>query len=580
MFGKAGQDVNALITEWAKGVDNLREQYKKEIIPDEVREALVKSKDASDAARRSLEATVAPWWAAFDLLKLETLDKLAKSIAASLLIIASNADAISKLNAIANIASGGAGGALRGPAGQIEDIDRRIRDLGQSYDDLGRQIAGFEKRAAEPGADISEGQRKFYEGLKKQQADIREQINANSEVAKKLREQQAPTVPGPPAVTVPGGAFQPTPTATGGGGKTDDDNIDAQIRRYKALDEAAKSVAKTISESHATDLADLNREVRVQQQVDEIAAKLGARYNDASKAKKDDLKAAIALYETDKDNNAKQLEYLAKADELERKLGDGTAARAKAQLDLIHAQQAASDAGRTLSPEARNRQAKQDEENIDAQARAASRYSDSLDSLGNGFLNAAAASARAHDAFSVGGQAFNALTDAMGEGIDALVGRSNKGFGQIAADFLVMIAKMTAAAAVSQIFQYLIKAAGLAFSGSQLGAGGQSPAGQLGMNYPGGTPLPGRAIGGPVDAGSPYMVGETGPELFVPRAAGTIVPAGQTGGGVTVNIDMNQTQGAASPSAALDFGRKVRAAVVSVIANEKRPGGSLHPASA
>jgi hypothetical protein len=42
-----------------------------------------------------------------------------------------------------------------------------------------------------------------------------------------------------------------------------------------------------------------------------------------------------------------------------------------------------------------------------------------------------------------------------------------------------------------------------------------------------------RAVGGPVSAGSPYVVGERGPELFVPSAAGTIVPNG-AGGGTTI----------------------------------------------
>jgi phage-related minor tail protein len=37
-----------------------------------------------------------------------------------------------------------------------------------------------------------------------------------------------------------------------------------------------------------------------------------------------------------------------------------------------------------------------------------------------------------------------------------------------------------------------------------------------------------RAAGGPVMAGVPYLVGEEGPELVVPKAAGTVVPAGQT----------------------------------------------------
>jgi hypothetical protein len=40
----------------------------------------------------------------------------------------------------------------------------------------------------------------------------------------------------------------------------------------------------------------------------------------------------------------------------------------------------------------------------------------------------------------------------------------------------------------------------------------------------------GRAAGGPVAAGVPYLVGERGPELFVPRGSGTIVPNSRGGG--------------------------------------------------
>lgn len=48
--------------------------------------------------------------------------------------------------------------------------------------------------------------------------------------------------------------------------------------------------------------------------------------------------------------------------------------------------------------------------------------------------------------------------------------------------------------------------------------------------------IPGRALGGPVMAGSPYMVGEQGPELFVPNRNGTIIPNGAGGGNVIVNV--------------------------------------------
>jgi len=39
-----------------------------------------------------------------------------------------------------------------------------------------------------------------------------------------------------------------------------------------------------------------------------------------------------------------------------------------------------------------------------------------------------------------------------------------------------------------------------------------------------GIPLPGLATGGPAKAGQPYIVGEKGPELFVPKSAGTVIP--------------------------------------------------------
>lgn len=57
----------------------------------------------------------------------------------------------------------------------------------------------------------------------------------------------------------------------------------------------------------------------------------------------------------------------------------------------------------------------------------------------------------------------------------------------------------------------------------------------------------GRAVGGPVTANTPYMVGERGPEMWVPNANGSIVPnhkLGSAGGDtyVTVEIDGQQLQ--------------------------------------
>jgi lambda family phage tail tape measure protein len=49
---------------------------------------------------------------------------------------------------------------------------------------------------------------------------------------------------------------------------------------------------------------------------------------------------------------------------------------------------------------------------------------------------------------------------------------------------------------------------------------------------------PGMANGGPVDAGMPYMVGERGPEMIVPRSNGTVIPNNQLSSamGSTTNV--------------------------------------------
>lgn len=65
----------------------------------------------------------------------------------------------------------------------------------------------------------------------------------------------------------------------------------------------------------------------------------------------------------------------------------------------------------------------------------------------------------------------------------------------------------------------------------------------------GGIPLVGKAAGGPVAGNTPYMVGERGPELFVPSSNGTIIPAD-----TTAAMARYQRQSSAPGSAAGDTG--------------------------
>ena len=51
-----------------------------------------------------------------------------------------------------------------------------------------------------------------------------------------------------------------------------------------------------------------------------------------------------------------------------------------------------------------------------------------------------------------------------------------------------------------------------------------------------------RASGGPVDAGIPYLVGEQGPELFTPSAAGAITPNTALRPSITLNVTARDAQ--------------------------------------
>lgn len=74
--------------------------------------------------------------------------------------------------------------------------------------------------------------------------------------------------------------------------------------------------------------------------------------------------------------------------------------------------------------------------------------------------------------------------------------------------------------------------------------------------------LAGRATGGPVGPGNAYLVGERGPEVFVPTSSGRVVPNG--GGGsrdVRVSIAVRGTGGEDGPRLLARSARQVARAV-------------------
>ena len=101
---------------------------------------------------------------------------------------------------------------------------------------------------------------------------------------------------------------------------------------------------------------------------------------------------------------------------------------------------------------------------------------------------------------------------------------------------------------------------------------------QFGVNsFLGAIGIPGFANGGRPPVGRASIVGEKGPELFVPDRAGTIIPNNQLGGStnVVVNVDASGSAVEGDEDRGRELGRLISVAVQSEIVQQKRPGGLL-----
>lgn len=76
-----------------------------------------------------------------------------------------------------------------------------------------------------------------------------------------------------------------------------------------------------------------------------------------------------------------------------------------------------------------------------------------------------------------------------------------------------------------------------------------------------------RANGGTVSGGAPYVVGERGPELFVPSTGGNVMPSGSFGGGMVVNVTGNTI---ASDMDLRDVAEKVGDAIIEKLGMNRR----------
>ena len=96
------------------------------------------------------------------------------------------------------------------------------------------------------------------------------------------------------------------------------------------------------------------------------------------------------------------------------------------------------------------------------------------------------------------------------------------------------------------------------------------------------TPATGKAIGGPIQAGRPYLVGERGPELIVPNQNGSVIPNDKinAGGGVTINQTIQVSTGVSQTVRAeiANLMPQITSATKAAVADARMRGGSYSAA--
>jgi len=141
----------------------------------------------------------------------------------------------------------------------------------------------------------------------------------------------------------------------------------------------------------------------------------------------------------------------------------------------------------------------------------------------------------AHDVANIQNQLQGPLASGAakaGSAIDAALTKAIRS-GHLGFDDLKKVALSTLAAIASSAIKTDL---GALFGGGGSGGGLLALASAASALFGG---APGRATGGPVTGGQAYMVGERGPELFVPTASGRIAPGGgAVGGGINITVNV------------------------------------------
>ena len=379
-----------------------------------------------------------------------------------------------------------------------------------------------------------------------------------------------------PEIVVTGtqGTGQPTSNKTKATGESAQKKLDALIVERKALEDALSKFELQGNETVAEMEKRLDRAVSLQKKINSLTEGLP---KDSPLAQQMTAEATAISDLNQKLEDKRKL--MQGAEQTIAKYGDGTKAAARATEDLNKQLSEG-----LISPQ-QYALAMQDITRAQQEQAIAVRGGvEGFDAFTAGMEHIISQSSKMSRSFQYGEKAVQLMDDAIAQ----LVQNGEINFNRLLGSFISMIAQMEMKAAMSSLWS--------AFGGSMGGAGGSligglvSGIGSLfgpslstlqGGIGPGGQVLL-FADGGRPPTNRPSIVGERGPELFVPDSAGTIIPndALGRGGGDAVAITMNNSFGGGVTHAEmLRYGamieERAKAGAMAGIEAKRKRGGAI-----
>lgn len=379
------------------------------------------------------------------------------------------------------------------------------------------------------------------------------------------------------------GAGNPIPKPDPGkGGGAGGDRIETSLNRLAGEKEAIETALERMMAGTHLPLADLERAIALEKKIADEVARLGATKPDDPRIGQ--IRTLVTATQ-EAESAFKKFDQASKeAEQTEKNLGDGTLYLRTEQQKLREQLESGrldldtfGIAMRDASERAEDLRLK----NLGAQG--------GFEGLVAGMQHAANQWERNNRVFQNGEKIFQGVMSTMDQAIAEFVQKGEVNFGKLAASFLTMIIQMEARAAVSAVWGAIAPGGLVGLFGSIFGSGtnygassnmvlggatpGSGPGPQLGLEA-GGSPF---AEGGDPPVGVPSLVGETGPELFVPKNAGTIFNQRQLAGlgGDTVVINQSFSFGSDVNQATLrSWAEQIKKDTISSLVYAKRSGNA------